>query len=199
MRPEPERVLLRRAVIFVLLSLLAACQERQPARPNILFIFSDDHAAHAISAYGSRINQTPNLDRLAREGMLFENAFVTNSICGPSRAAVLTGQFGHLNGVPTNEVPLHPDTLTFPKLLRQAGYQTALIGKWHLIARPAGFDHYEILRGQGPYYNPVLDSETDSVAYTGYTTDIITDRTLQWRSEERRVGKECRSRWSPYH
>jgi arylsulfatase A-like enzyme len=112
--------------------------------------------------------------------MIFRNAFVTNSICEPSRATVLTGQYGHLNGVPTNEVAFHPDTLTFPKLLQQAGYQTVLMGKWHLGGRPAGFDHYEILRGQGPYYNPVLDSESDSTVYTGYTTDIITDRLLEW-------------------
>ncbi len=167
---------------------LAGCAP-EPERPNILFIFSDDHAAHAISAYGSVINETPNLDRLAEEGMLFRNAFVTNSICAPSRATVLTGQYGHLNGVPTNREALHPTTLTFPKLLGEAGYQTAIIGKWHLKERPAGFDHYEVLRGQGPYYNPRLFTPTDSVDYDGYTTDIITDRVLRWLEEGRDASR----------
>jgi arylsulfatase A-like enzyme len=151
-----------------------------PAPPNILFVFADDHASHAVGAYGSVINETPNIDRLATEGMLFENAFVTNSICGPSRATILTGQFGHLNGVPTNREELHPTKLTFPKLLRKAGYQTVMMGKWHLKSRPEGFDHFEVLRGQGPYYNPTLYTESDTVEYTGYTTDIITDRVLEW-------------------
>ncbi|MGQ0650057.1 MAG: sulfatase family protein [Gemmatimonadaceae bacterium] len=149
-------------------------------RRNILFVFTDDHATQAISAYGSRINRTPNIDRLAREGMLFRSAFVTNAICGPSRATVLTGQFGHLNGVPTNFDSLHPTTLTFPKLLRANGYQTSLIGKWHLQALPDGFDHYEILQGQGTYYNPRLFRPRDTVSIEGYTTDIITDRALEW-------------------
>ena len=150
------------------------------ARPNILLVFTDDHAAHAVSAYGSVINETPNIDRLAAEGILFENAFVTNSICAPSRATILTGQFGHLNGVPTNRDTLHQATVTFPRLLQEAGYNTAIVGKWHLKVHPAGFDYFEVLRGQGPYYNPVLYSEDDSIAYEGYTTDIVTDRALEW-------------------
>lgn len=143
------------------------------ARPNIVFLFADDHAAHALSAYrahlayGAPLPPTPNLDRLAASGMLFVNAFVTNSICGPSRATVLTGQYGHLNGVMTNAEPLHPTHVTFPKLLRSAGYRTAIFGKWHLRTAPEGFDHYEVLTGQGPYYNPTLHSPTDSVRYTG--------------------------------
>jgi arylsulfatase A-like enzyme len=149
-------------------------------RPNILFVFTDDHASHAISAYGSQINRTPNIDRLAEEGMLFRNAFVTNSICAPSRAAILTGQFGHLNGVPTNREALDTAMLTFPKLLQHAGYQTVVIGKWHLKSRPQGFDHYEVLRGQGPYYNPTLFTPADSAQHMGYTTDILTDRVLEW-------------------
>jgi arylsulfatase A-like enzyme len=155
-------------------------------RPNIVFLFSDDHAAHALSAYrehlayGARLPDTPNLDRLASQGMLFVNSFVTNSICAPSRAAVLTGQYGHLSGVMTNVEPLHPTHTTFPGLLRDAGYQTALFGKWHLKAEPGGFDHYEVLVGQGPYYNPVLITNGDSIRHTGYTTDVITDRALTW-------------------
>ncbi|MBA3342969.1 MAG: sulfatase [Gemmatimonadaceae bacterium] len=162
------------------------------ARPNIVFMFADDHAAHAISAYrshlryGARLPATPNLDRLARDGMLFVNAFATNSICGPARATVFTGQYGHLNGVLTNTInELHPATVTFPKLMQAAGYQTALFGKWHLRSRPEGFDLYEILAGQGPYYNPVLISATDSVRHTGYTLDIVTDRALAWLSSAR--------------
>ena len=175
----------RVAAACLLFGTLGACTEQSSSRPNILLVFTDDHAAHAVSAYGSVINETPNIDRLAAEGMLFENAFVTNSICAPSRATILTGQYGHLNGVPTNYDTLHATTLTFPKLLREAGYQTALIGKWHLKVAPEGFDHFEVLRGQGPYYNPILFSADDSVSYEGYTTDIITDRTLRWMQEER--------------
>ena len=160
-----------------------------PDRPNIVFLFSDDHAAHAISAYqqslkyGVKLPPTPNLDRLARDGMLFVNSFVTNSICGPARATVLTGQYGHLNGVMTNNEAIHPTTVTFPKLMQASGYQTALFGKWHLRTPPEGFDRYEILAGQGPYYNPVLHSGNDTVRYTGYTLDIVTDRATKWMQE----------------
>ncbi len=171
------------------LALAAACEPDHEGPPNILFVFTDDHASHAISAYGSIINQTPNLDRLAAEGVIFHNAFVTNSICAPSRATVLTGQYGHLNGVPTNRETLHPTHLTFPKLLQQAGYQTAIIGKWHLKSQPAGFDHYEVLRGQGLYYNPTLFTPNDSVRYEGYTTDIITDRALAWLDTTRNPNR----------
>ncbi len=175
------------AAVFALAALIAlgACGPAEPIRPNILLVFTDDHAAHAVSAYGSMINRTPNIDRLAVEGMLFENAFVTNSICAPSRATILTGQFGHLNGVPTNRDTLHQSTLTFPRLLQEAGYETAIVGKWHLKVHPAGFDHFEVLRGQGPYYNPVLYSADDSVRYEGYTTDVVTDRALAWLEDGR--------------
>ena len=172
-----------------LATLLTACPPAQQERPNILLVFTDDHAAHAVSAYGSVINRTPNIDRLAAEGMLFRNAFVTNSICAPSRATVLTGQYGHLNGVPTNRDTLHAGAVTFPELLREAGYQTAIVGKWHLKVRPRGFDHYEVLRGQGPYYNPLLFTPTDSVQYEGYTTDIVTDRALSWLAEARDASR----------
>lgn len=169
---------------LLLMCLVAASAQAQ--RPNIILIYADDHAAHAISAYRRHIPYaidlpaTPNLDRLAREGMLFRNAFATNSICGPARAAVLTGQYGHLNGVLTNADSLHATHINFPKLLQAAGYQTALVGKWHLHERPSGFDRYEILPGQGAYYNPVLVSQTDSIRYTGYTQEIITERALNW-------------------
>jgi arylsulfatase A-like enzyme len=163
-------------------------------RPNIVFLLADDHAAHALSAYrahlryGARLPDTPNLDRLAASGMLFTHAFVTNSICGPSRAATLTGQYGHLSGVVTNAEPLHPTTVTFPRLLRRAGYRTALFGKWHLhdAPDPEAYDRYELLVGQGPYYNPELRSATDTVRYTGYTNEIITGRALGWLAERSR-------------
>lgn len=166
-----------------------------PDRPNVVFLFSDDHAAHAISAYqqslkyGIKLPPTPNLDRLAHDGMLFVNSFVTNSICGPARATVLTGQYGHLNGVMTNNEAIHPTTVTFPKLMHAAGYQTALFGKWHLRTNPEGFDRYEILAGQGPYYNPVLHTGDDSVRYTGYTLDVVTDRAMKWLDGARDKSK----------
>jgi len=152
-------------------------------RPNILFVYADDHAYQAISAYGSRINRTPNIDRLAREGMLFRECYVTNSICGPMRAVVQTGKYSHLNGFWRNGLQFDVDQPTFPKLLQRAGYQTAIIGKYHLGHRkdPQGFDHYEILIGQGPYYNPTMIRKgAGRVKHTGYTTDIITDLALDW-------------------
>ena len=123
------------------------------SRPNILFIFTDDHAYQAISAYGSQISSTPNIDRLAHEGMRFDNCYVTNSICGPCRATILTGKYSHLNGFRRNGDRFHGSQQTFPKLFQQAGYQTAMIGKWHWASDPTGFDHWEILKGQGWYYN----------------------------------------------
>ncbi len=180
---------------MLLLMWATSTPAQQPPRPNVLLLYSDDHAAHALSAYRAHLPyaldlpDTPNLDRIAREGMLFRNAFVTNSICGPARAAVLTGQYGHLSGVMTNAHHLHPTHVTFPKLLQNGGYQTALIGKWHLWERPAGFDHYEILRGQGTYYNPLLLSAEDSVRHTGYSQDIITDRALHWLQHTRAAEK----------
>lgn len=161
----------------------------QDRLPNILFIFSDDHASHAISAYGSKINRTPNIDRLADEGMLFLNTFCGNSICAPSRATVLTGKHSHNNGVMDNRNQFDGSQQTAPKLLREAGYQTAMIGKWHLKSDPTGFDHWEVLRGQGPYYNPRLKTPDGPVDHVGYTTDIITDRALAWLKEQRRPDR----------
>ena len=149
-------------------------------RPNILFIFTDDHATQSISAYGSKLNQTPNLDRLAKEGMLFRRCLVSNSICAPSRAVVLTGKYSHLNGQRTNKDVFDGSQPTAPKLMRKAGYQTAIVGKWHLKSTPTGFDHFEVLKGQGPYYNPMLITNGKQVKHTGYTTDIIVDRTIEW-------------------
>lgn len=149
-------------------------------RPNIIFVFSDDHAAHAIGAYGSQINETPNLDRLAKEGMTFHNVFVTNSICGPSRAVIQTGKHSHLNGFIDHRSRFDSTQVTFPKLLQEAGYQTAIIGKWHLVTTPMGFDHWEILPGQGDYYNPEFITPEGRVSERGYVTDVITDKVLGW-------------------
>src|SRR6478736_6121065 len=140
------------SIAFLLLSLAAT---RAAERPNILFIMTDDHAAHALSCYGSKVNETPNLDRIAKEGMRFENAFVTNSICTPSRATVLTGKYSHLNGTPVfNRFDGSQPVVS--KMLQSAGYQTAMIGKWHLGSDPTGFDYWNILPGQGRYIDPIL-------------------------------------------
>lgn len=156
------------------------------ARPNVVFVMTDDHAAHAVSAYGSRVNQTPSLDRLAREGVLFQNAFVTNSICTPSRAAILTGLYSHKNGVPVfNRFDGSQPTL--PKLLQAGGYYTGLIGKWHLGSDPTGFDRWEILPGQGAYRDPMLYTATGEKTYTGrYATDVITDLGIDFIRERPR-------------
>ena len=158
-------------------------------RPNILFIFTDDHAQHAISAYGSKINTTPNIDRIAAEGMLFRNAFVTNSICGPSRAVILTGKHSHLNGFRRNGDRFDGSQVTFPKLLQRAGYETALVGKWHLESEPTGFDHWVVLPGQGDYYNPDFITPHGKVQIEGYATDITTDMALAWLENKRDKSK----------
>ena len=165
-------------------------------RPNILFIFSDDHAAQALSCYGSNRNETPNLDRIAKEGLLFENCFCTNSICGPSRAVIQTGKHSHLNGFIRNGNRFDGSQQTFPKLLKNNGYQTAVIGKWHLGTHqdPQGYDYSEVLVGQGPYYNPpmfrnVKGGPRQRTKYTGYTTDIITDLTIEWLKNGRDKSK----------
>ena len=160
-------------------------------RPNILFVFTDDHAYQAISAYGSMINHTPHLDRIARDGMRFDRALVTNSICAPSRAVILTGKYSHLNGVLNNRLEFDGSQQTFPKLLQAAGYQTAIFGKWHLKTAPTGFDAWEVLPGQGAYYNPdmrVGPADTRR-RHEGYATDIVTDLSLEWLKERRDPDK----------
>ena len=165
--------------IFVAGSSLAA-----GAKPmNLLYVMSDDHAYQAISAYGDPrgLVQTPNIDRVAKEGMRFDRCLVTNSICGPCRATVLTGKYSHANGFYDNSRSRFDGSqTTMPKLLQAAGYQTAIVGKWHLVSDPTGFDYWEILPGQGVYYNPPMIRNGERVAHQGYVTDIVTDRSLDW-------------------
>jgi arylsulfatase A-like enzyme len=171
------------AYVLGSLPLLARCA---PAlgqeRPNIVFIFSDDHATQAISAYGSRINQTPNIDRIANEGAIFLNSFCTNSICAPSRAVVLTGKHSHINGKIDNGArdPFDMSQPTFNKMLQAAGYETAMIGKWHLRSEPEGFDFWKVLPGQGHYYNPDFRTPAGDEQIEGYVTEIVTDLSLDW-------------------
>ena len=171
-------------ILALLLCLVSGLLSAAPAKqPNIVFIFSDDHAYQAISAYGDarKLNQTPNIDRLAKEGMRFDRALVTNSICGPSRAVILTGKYSHLNGFYNNSNSVFDSTqVTFPKLLQKVGYQTAVIGKWHLVSDPVGFDFWQVLPGQGVYYNPPMKNAQGMVKTQGYVTDIITDLSLDW-------------------
>lgn len=178
---------------FVLILSLSNCVEKvqtgQTPRPNIIFIFTDDHALQAIGAYGSVINTTPNIDRLADEGMVFRNAFCSNSICAPSRAVIQTGKHSHLNGVLDNIDVFDSTQVTFPKLLREGGYQTAMIGKWHLKSEPVGFDYWKVLPGQGDYYNPDFRTPNGMERIEGYVTDIVTDLSLEWLKNGRDKSK----------
>lgn len=172
---------MKRAAVgaVVVCASLSAGASAAVARPNLLFIFSDDHAQHAISAYGSKVNQTPHLDRLAREGARFTHAFVGNSICTPSRATLLTGQYSHVNGVPVfNRFDGARDHVA--KRLQAAGYHTGMIGKWHLGSAPTGFDRWIVLPGQGAYWNPVFLVPGHKLTVTGHCTDVTTDLGLEF-------------------
>ncbi|MCK4338355.1 MAG: sulfatase [Candidatus Aminicenantes bacterium] len=158
-------------------------------KPNILFIMTDDHASHAISSYGSRINKTPNIDRLAKEGIRFNNCFCTNSICAPSRAVILTGKHSHLNGIRDNASRFDGSQQTFPKLMQAEGYQTIMIGKWHLKSEPTGFDYWNVLPGQGHYYNPDMIEMGEKKRFPGYVTDIVTDTALDFLKNHREKSK----------
>ena len=165
--------------------LLLFCQQQSSGdqKPNIVFIFSDDHAPHAIGAYNGwlkSVNPTPRIDELAKQGMLFEKSFCTNSICGPSRAVIMTGKHSHKNGFMNNGNTFNWNQQTFPKILRKAGYTTALYGKSHLKGNPKGFDDWKVLPGQGDYYNPDLITPKGRVRIDGHCTDVVTDLAVEW-------------------
>ena len=161
--------------------LLAATVSSAQQKPNIIYIMSDDHDADAISAYNKQFIQTPNIDRLAKEGMLFSRNFVANSICGPVRATLITGQHSHKNGMKDNRNRFDSSKMTMPKIFQQNGYQTAIVGKWHLISYPTGFDYWKILPGQGLYVEPrFISMKGDTTTYHGYATDVITDESIKW-------------------
>lgn len=169
-------------------------QEQKQKQPNIIYIMSDDHAYQAISAYGgplADVAPTPNIDRIAANGMRFNRCFVTNSLSGPSRATILTGLYSHINGFKDNFGGVRFDStlITFPKVLQKAGYVTAMIGKWHLVSQPAGFNYWDVLPGQGVYYNPVFIDSTGRHRNHGYVTEIITQKTLKWLDKIKDSGK----------
>ena len=176
------------------ISQAALSQNAGQPRPNIIYIMSDDHAYQAISAYGGALKDlaaTPNIDRIGKEGIRFDRCLVTNSISGPCRAVILTGKYSHLNGFVKNEgqKPFDGTQQTFPKLLQKAGYRTAMIGKWHLMSDPTGFDHWEVLPGQGSYYNPEFITKEGRHIEKGYVTELITEKCLKWLSDAKDSGK----------
>jgi arylsulfatase A-like enzyme len=154
-------------------------------KPNVIFIMSDDHGYQAVSAYDKKLIHTPNIDRIGREGAVMKNAFVTNSVCSPSRAVILTGKYSHLNGQRDNGTYFDGSQQTLPKIFKANGYRTALIGKWHLFSKPTGFDYWNILPDQGHYYNPAFVKMGKDTAYSGYVTDVTTDLALQWIEQNR--------------
>ena len=180
----------RIGILTIIIAVCYSCKQEAPEKagqikkPNILFIMADDHAKQAISAYGhpiSKLAPTPNIDRIAENGALFQKAFVTNSICGPSRAVILTGKYSHINGFRQNGDRFDGSQPTLPKMLKKVGYQTAVTGKWHLHGYPEGFDYWNIIVDQGNYYNPdFIRQNGDTVRIEGYATDIITDDALDW-------------------
>jgi len=158
-------------------------------KPNILFMLSDDHAVQAISACGSRVNRTPNLDRIAAEGAVFRESFCTNSVCTPSRATILTGKHSYQNGTLTLAHTFDNSQTSFPKLLQEAGYDTAVVGKWHLNCDPTGFDYWQVLPGQGKYYNPDFLTANGQIRVEGYSADIIADRTMEWIENREKASR----------
>ncbi len=168
----------------------ALCQsvshkKRLASKPNIIVIMSDDHAYQAISAYGSKLIHTPNIDRIGKEGAIMREAAVTNAVCSPSRAVMLTGKYSHINGLRDNGTFFDSSQQTLPKILQQNGYKTAVIGKWHLWSEPTGFDYWNVLPAQGHYYNPEFNNMGEDTVYNGYVTDVITDISLEWMNKSK--------------
>jgi len=189
----PRPIVKKYTFIYFIICLLFSCQVKElkdeAVRPNILFIMSDDHGYQAISAYNDKLLQTPNIDRLADEGMLFTNACVANSLCAPSRATILTGKHSFINGKIDNRTPFDTTQITFPQLFQKAGYQTAMFGKLHFGNNPKGVDQFMILPGQGHYINPDFVTDHGDTTISGYVTDIITDLTLNWLDKKRDPDK----------
>ena len=192
-KPRIKRSMKKLQIISVIITcsiMFIGCEKlatEVKRRPNIVFIMSDDHAYQAISAYDSSLISTPNIDRIAKMGMLFTNASVTNSICAPSRATLLTGKHSHINGKVDNVSPFDTTNVTFPQLLQKSGYQTAMFGKLHFGNSPKGFDQFKILPGQGSYYNPDFITKNEGeINVSGYVTDIVTDMTIDWLESERK-------------
>ncbi len=186
------RSFLSKFVVMAGVFYVAACggddpgaEQDPPDRPNVIFIMADDHAYQAISAYGSELIETPNIDRLADEGLRFDRAYVGNSICSPSRATLLTGKFSHANGLRDNVGVFDGSQTTLQGLMQDAGYETAIVGKWHLKSEPTGFDYWDVLPDQGEYYNPVFVSAEGERTVEGYVTDITTDLAIDWLQSER--------------
>ncbi len=177
---------MKRSLFFVkcsalsLLAFLTFRAQAQVKKPNVIVIVADDHAYQAISAYGSKLIKTPNIDQLAKEGMLMKQAAVTNSVCSPSRAVLLTGKYSHVNGMKDNGTYFNGAQETLPKIYQRNGYRTAIVGKWHLFSTPTGFDYWNILPDQGNYYNPQFKKNGKDTVYQGYVTDVITDMALDW-------------------
>ena len=169
------------SVSFLLIATGSVEAQHKPL--NIIYIMSDDHTEQMISAYNQRFASTPHIDRLAKEGVLFTRSFVANSISGPSRACLLTGKHSHKNGKITNHNHFDGNQQTMPKLMQAAGYQTAMIGKWHLESKPTGFDYWEILPGQGNYFEPDFITDKGTHRESGYVTDLITDKSIKWLEE----------------
>jgi arylsulfatase A-like enzyme len=179
------------SILFVAISCSSSNNQKFAGKPNIIYIMSDDHGYQALSCYNGELNQTPNIDRIAEEGVIFTRSFVTNSICSPSRAVMLTGKFSHENGQRLNSQRFDGSQMTFPKILQKAGYETAMIGKWHLGSDPTGFDYWNILPGQGDYYNPDFIEMGNKKNVKGYVTNLITDASLRWLKNRNKEKPFC--------
>ena len=190
-------IFLKKISLLLFIGMVISCKTEQKIekkklpqkRPNIIFMMSDDHAYQAISAYSNHLIETPNIDRIANEGVKFTNACVSNSICAPSRATILTGKHTHIHGKVDNVFPFDESQMTFPQLMQKAGYQTAMFGKLHFGNNPKGIDEFKILPGQGQYYNPDFNTNDGKITVEGYVTDIIMDMTLNWLKNDRKEDK----------